>query len=629
MDKKMDSGCSVCGDLLKECQCAGPKLSTTLDTTIPAQQAADEHEFAVTTQTTVTKNEQIIDSKFRVLGELGSGGDSTVYLAEHLFLRKQVSLKVFRAIDSDLNRFARVQREAILLARLRHPNLVEVIDLGLIESSKPYIVQEYIEGKDLLEYLRSRGHLDQQTAVKLFCEIAEAIKYLHDNNIIHRDIKPSNVIVTNTRDGGTTAKLIDLGIAKPENPGGAVSFATASGKVFGSPLYMSPEQCSGDKVDFKADIYSFGCLMFETLTGSPPFRGETMLVTLDKHVNELPPLVNTRRQGADPITAELEAIVAKCLMKSPQARPNSMADVLQVLKKHMPQRRQRPMFPVIVLTLILFSGIAFSIGMPHTSMQGGLSNESAMIDLMSRTELVAAKEIDEVLKAHRVAFEEGKRQKVDASAQLQLGALQLQANSKFRRSQENIRVFADLQPYLKEIESKLLQNPGAFDARSLDALWRIYLFKGDAAKSNEASEKAYRKALSYALLTDQRMHQATQGAAIIKSRLAVVSLLNGDMATATRLATASSLELKKGQIYNTDNRFDNTFVLAKTALLNGNFDYACTALIYCTKLKRSITSRLPDNALQQLADDLKQKMGKANFETVMKNKTMSSIHDNG
>ena len=632
MEKKSESNCSDCGELLNYCRCRTKTTDTASDTSDPTTELAAIDAFSETTRLGTGVSEKIIDSKFRVIGELGTGGDSIVYLAEHLFLRKKVALKVFRANEADANRFARVQREAVLLARLKHPNLVEVTDLGVIESSVPYIVQEYVEGKDLQEFVKSRGALDQQTAIVLFIEIAGAIKFLHDNGIIHRDIKPSNVIITSTTAGGTMAKLIDLGIAKPDNPGGALSFATASGKVFGSPLYMSPEQCSGKKVDFKTDIYSFGCLMYEALTGTPPFRGETMLVTLHKHVNETPPSVNAKRQGVELVSTELEMVVAKCLAKSAEDRYDTMGDVIADLTKHSPKTRSdrlNPTYPVVVATVLFLAAVCvYLIGAQQNTNSRGASAQSLIADRIASAELMATSaDVDDALKAYRDAYDEGKKERVDALTQLQLGAMLQRANSWGKRRSENNQVFSDLQPFLTEVEAKLQKDRSAFPNRSLDAVWLVYLYKGDATKNSEVAEKAYQKALSYSILGDRRRSKISRASSIIKSRLAVLSLLKGDLTTAYKLATTSSQELKKGQNYANEVRFDNSFILGKAALLRGNYDLACTALLYCKRLQRVTTSRLPDNALDQFTNDLRQRMGKATFETVMKNKTASALQE--
>jgi len=274
----------------------------------------------------------IIDSKFKIISLLGVGSLSVVYLAEHLYLQKSVALKIFKPVETDENaRFARIQQEAITLANISHPNIVGVTDLG-ITGTTPYIVQEFVKGMDLQELLKQEGCFSENRCIRLFSQLCEGIAFLHDCGIVHRDIKPANVIVSRGEDGSESAKLIDLGIAKQDNPGGALHTFTTSGSIFGSPFYMSPEQCQGAKIDKRSDIYSLGCLMYEVLTGAPPFRGATMLLTLEKHIKEPAEPLSNRRKAA-PVSHSLEMIVMKCLEKYPDNRFQSSSEVSQALKK--------------------------------------------------------------------------------------------------------------------------------------------------------------------------------------------------------------------------------------------------------------------------------------------------------
>lgn len=293
----------------------------------------------------------IIDSKFKIISLLGVGSLSVVYLAEHLYLQKTVALKIFKPVETDENaRFARIQQEAITLANISHPNIVAVTDLG-ITGTTPYIVQEFVRGMDLQELLRQQGCFSENRCVRLFSQLCDGIAFLHDCGIVHRDIKPANVIVSQAEDGTESAKLIDLGIAKQDNPGGAMHTFTTSGSIFGSPFYMSPEQCKGGKIDRRSDIYSLGCLMYEVLTGAPPFRGATMLLTLEKHIKETAEPVNNRRKAA-PISHGLDMIVMRCLAKDPDDRYQTTVEVSEALK-----RLERGFFHSSTVKLLIAVGL--------------------------------------------------------------------------------------------------------------------------------------------------------------------------------------------------------------------------------------------------------------------------------
>lgn len=293
----------------------------------------------------------IIDSKFKIISLLGLGSLSVVYLAEHLYLQKAVALKIFKPVETDENaRFARIQQEAITLANISHPNIVSVTDLG-ITGTTPYIVQEFVRGMDLEELLRQEGCFSENRCIRLFSQLCDGIAFLHDCGIVHRDIKPANVIVSKAEDGTESAKLIDLGIAKQDNPGGALHTFTTSGSIFGSPFYMSPEQCQGGSIDRRSDIYSLGCLMYEVLTSAPPFRGATMLATLEKHVKEPAEPINNRRKAA-PVSHSLEMIVMKCLAKDPDGRYQTTVEVSNALK-----RLDRGLFHTSTVKLLIAAGL--------------------------------------------------------------------------------------------------------------------------------------------------------------------------------------------------------------------------------------------------------------------------------
>ncbi|MCA9803006.1 MAG: serine/threonine protein kinase [Cyanobacteria bacterium HKST-UBA02] len=268
---------------------------------------------------------------------LGSGKTSDVYLAEHLYLDTEVALKLFRLKYLGNDRaMARTQQEARTCAGIKHPKIVAVSDFGLTESGAPYIVQEYIQGRDLHSILKEEGELERRRALDLIVQICEALCYLHSRKILHRDIKAANILVLREDQGGESVKLIDLGVARPENTGGAVLSLTQSGEIFGSPYYMSPEQCQSETVDERSDIYSLGCLAYEILTGSPPFRGGTILETLNQQIKDQPEPLSSRRKG-EPAGTRLEAAVMRCLEKSPEDRfasAESLLEELNFIREH-------------------------------------------------------------------------------------------------------------------------------------------------------------------------------------------------------------------------------------------------------------------------------------------------------
>lgn len=311
---------------------------------------------------------ETIDGKFKLNSLLGSGKTSDVYLAEHLYLDTEVALKLFRLKYLGNDRaMARTQQEARTCAGIKHPKIVAVSDFGLTESGAPYIVQEYIQGRDLHSILKEEGELEKGRALDLIVQISEALCYLHGRKILHRDIKAANILVVKEAEGGSeSVKLIDLGVARPENAGGAVLSLTQSGEIFGSPYYMSPEQCQSETVDERSDIYSLGCLAYEILTGSPPFRGGTILETLNLQIKTQPEPLSSRRKG-EPAGTRLEAAVMRCLEKNPEDRfasAESLLAELNFIREHGKRRQtvsSKSMY-VSLAACLLTAGIAFAAG---------------------------------------------------------------------------------------------------------------------------------------------------------------------------------------------------------------------------------------------------------------------------
>ena len=217
----------------------------------------------------------------------------------------------------------RFQNEGRAICELNHPNIINIQNFGMLNNRIPYLVMDYLKGKSLSTIISDKGNLDSTEAIKIFSQIANAVSHAHSKGIIHRDLKPSNVIIT---DEDNIVKILDFGIAKLIDSNKNFGSLTQTGDVFGSPYYMSPEQCKGEKLDERSDIYSLGCLMYETLTGRPPFIGQNLLESLHQQLNESPKslkLVNPKIQ----ISPELENIVLKCLNKDPKSRYQSMSEL--------------------------------------------------------------------------------------------------------------------------------------------------------------------------------------------------------------------------------------------------------------------------------------------------------------
>jgi eukaryotic-like serine/threonine-protein kinase len=260
--------------------------------------------------------------RFRIRGLLGRGGMGSVYLAQHENLRRPVALKLLSPqLLANLNVMGRFQREARAASRMVHPHITQVYDFGHSEDGVPYLVMEYVEGTALLNVLVQDGAFPVPRALHVLGQVARALIAAHEADVVHRDLKTNNIVLTSFR-GEDFVKLLDFGLAKILGPEATASLS-AQGILFGTPEYMSPEQISGTEVDFRVDIYSFGILAFELLTGEVPFKGTAMEI-MAAHVNrEAPPL--SASGDHEPVPGAVQALVRRCLAKRPDDRPGTAA----------------------------------------------------------------------------------------------------------------------------------------------------------------------------------------------------------------------------------------------------------------------------------------------------------------
>ncbi|MDP3508703.1 MAG: serine/threonine-protein kinase [Candidatus Melainabacteria bacterium] len=279
--------------------------------------------------TKVYSTGDIIDNSYRLLSLLGAGGMGVVFHCQHLILGKEYALKILAADKLSSESWTRFQSEAKALARLHHPGVVGIHNMGIDAQGCPYYVMDLLEGESLSQAIKANHRLPQARVLPIFIQLADALDSAHQQGIIHRDIKPSNVMVLHEMNIDKV-KLVDFGIARLSTRGVSGAFnsqnKTAAGTVFGTPYYMSPEQSLGKTVDHRSDIYSLGCALFEALTGIPPFCGANAFETIMMHQsNEAPSLNSVYPEGK--FSSSLESAVAKMLQKNVEDRYQSMKQV--------------------------------------------------------------------------------------------------------------------------------------------------------------------------------------------------------------------------------------------------------------------------------------------------------------
>ena len=256
------------------------------------------------------------------LGEiLGFGGMSEVHLARDLRLHRDVAIKVLRAdLARDPSFYLRFRREAQNAAALNHPAIVAVYDTGEAETATgplPYIVMEYVDGVTLRDIVHTEGPMPPRRAIEVIADACQALNFSHQHGIIHRDVKPANIMISKTG----AVKVMDFGIARAIADSNSV---TQTAAVIGTAQYLSPEQAQGASVDARSDVYSLGCVLYEILTGEPPFTGDSPVAVAYQHVREDPIAPSERNNEISP---DLDAVVLKALAKNPDNRYQTAAEM--------------------------------------------------------------------------------------------------------------------------------------------------------------------------------------------------------------------------------------------------------------------------------------------------------------
>ncbi|HJL20341.1 MAG TPA: serine/threonine-protein kinase [Sandaracinaceae bacterium LLY-WYZ-13_1] len=267
---------------------------------------------------------ETIDGRYEIEKKLGEGGMGVVYKAKHVMLQKDLAMKVLRAdVSKDQEIIQRFRQEAQSASAIGSQHIIDISDFGTLENGSTYFVMEFLGGRELTKVIETEQPIAPERVAHVAMQLCDALGAAHDRGIVHRDMKPDNVFLIERGGDPDFVKVLDFGIAKV---GGANSKLTKAGQVFGTPHYMSPEQCSGQGVDHRTDIYAIGVILYEMACGKVPFDADNLMGILTKHIyeqpiplHELPPPVN--------VPSGLEAVILKCLTKSADQRYQSMAEV--------------------------------------------------------------------------------------------------------------------------------------------------------------------------------------------------------------------------------------------------------------------------------------------------------------
>lgn len=435
--------------------------------------------------------------KYEILAVIGRGGMSTVYKARHTLMDNFVAIKILNSqLVADPLHMERFTKEAKTLSSLKHHNIVQVFDFGVWENAKPYLITEYLEGESLADILQTTANLTPERGINIFLQICDGLSVLHKKGIVHRDMKTANILIIQENDARDVVKILDFGIAKMLGEDNQDQRLTKDGEVFGSPLYMSPEQCTGGKVDARSDIYSFGCVMYECLTGAPPHIGATSLETLNKQVSE--PTLSLRGIAPDLTIPELiDAQVIKALSKNPFERQQTVEE----LKKGLLEAAKRSRLYIESQQ----KAVAYEPNPFDANAKGGES----------------VPEVDEELVRQQQQAEEKKNLQ-----SLVLDAISLtekQDRERKRLKQYIYGLYALLAGGLLTC-ALLLAWPGPEEDRGPvyeKLLWQFELAQGDQAFKNKAWQDAEQH---YKNAAEQAKNFGDQGDRYIKSELALLKV---------------------------------------------------------------------------------------------------------
>lgn len=284
----------------------------------------------------------LLEDRYRILSVVGRGGMGVVYRAKQEYMDRIVAVKMLQPqLVKDAITVKRFEQEAKSASRLMHPNIITLHDYGFV-GEIPYLVMDFVQGTSLSELIKSGGQLGVMKSINIFAQVCDALEHAHRNGIVHRDLKPGNIMLLQTDQQEDFVKVVDFGVAKILEVEEDGQRLTSTGEIFGSPVYMSPEQCEGRELDGRADLYSMGVVMFETLTGKLPLAGKNVIETITKHLNERPPSFNQVRPDLY-FPDRLEAAVMRALEKDPNARQQSMLELKTELLAASPRRRASSM----------------------------------------------------------------------------------------------------------------------------------------------------------------------------------------------------------------------------------------------------------------------------------------------
>jgi len=295
----------------------------------------------------------ILAGHLELLSRIGMGGMSVVYKAKELQLNRMVAVKILLPhVAFDPRGIRRFRQEALAVSKLDHPNIIRVYEFQIPEDGQPFLVMDLVEGQSLQDFINKNGPIESTRAISLLAQVCTGLEHAHKYGVIHRDLKPGNIMLLKDPESmRQVVKIVDFGLAKLlQDESDASQGLTRTGDIFGSPLYMSPEQCLCGSLDVRSDVYSLGCVMYEVLTGQPPLKGKTILNTIQMQISQYPASlaqVNDRIR----MVGQLDSVLFKAMAKDPGQRYQTIEEFRHALEDIKASAQKDGFFEKLKLTL--------------------------------------------------------------------------------------------------------------------------------------------------------------------------------------------------------------------------------------------------------------------------------------